>query len=72
MKLRIAVVQFGTKPFATDDNLRRAEQFIEEGALAGTQLSVFPEDFLTGPISDRLELADHEGRFKGFFQYFKG
>ena len=70
MKLRIAVVQFGTKPFATDDNLRRAEQFIEEGALAGTQLIVFPEDFLTGPISDRLDLADHEGRFKGFFQYF--
>ena len=68
MRFTIALVQFETAQFAPDANLARAEAFVGEAARAGAQIVVFPEDFVTGPMSSRPDLADAEGRYRTAFQ----
>jgi len=45
MKIKIAVVQFEIKQYAPEDNLKRAEGFINKASLAKADIIVFPEDF---------------------------
>ena len=51
MKLKIAVVQFETKQFLPKENLVKAEQFIKKAASSKANIIVFPEGFVTGPIT---------------------
>src|SRR3989338_7102146 len=68
MKFKIAVVQFEIKQFSPDENLRKAEEFIKKASFSKAQIIVFPEDFVTGPIARKLELADSENKYRKFFQ----
>lgn len=70
MKFKIAVVQFCINQFNPKDNLRRAEKFIKTAALLNTQVIIFPEDFVTGPIFGKKEFADLNGKYIRSFQYF--
>src|SRR6266568_1682794 len=67
MKLNIAVVQFAIMQFEPEYNLKKAEQFIREAA-SQAHIIVFPEDFVTGPLSGHREYADHDGRYVQHFQ----
>lgn len=67
MHVNIAVVQFGIQQHSTEENLKRAERFIQEAAWRA-QIIVFPEDFITGPLSGRTELADYDGYYVRHFQ----
>ena len=67
MRLKIAVVQFEIRQFAPEDNLEKAERFIKEAA-PEAQLIVFPEDFITGPLSGEKRFADYKGRYVKHFQ----
>jgi hypothetical protein len=44
------------RQFAAEDNLKKAEQFIKEAA-PEAQIIVFPEDFITGPLSEEVDTA---------------
>ncbi|MBS3145114.1 carbon-nitrogen hydrolase family protein [Candidatus Woesearchaeota archaeon] len=68
MKIKIAVVQFDIRQFSPEENLKRAEVFISKAALAKAHIIVFPEDFLTGPIERRRELADGNNTYRKHFQ----
>jgi predicted amidohydrolase len=67
MKLNIAVVQFAITQFEPQHNLKKAERFISEAA-AQANIIVFPEDFVTGPLSGHGEYADHDGHYVRHFQ----
>jgi predicted amidohydrolase len=67
MKLNIAAVQFGIQPVDVEENLKRAEQFVKEAATQA-QIIVFPEDFITGPLSGRTQYADYDHHYVQFFQ----
>lgn len=68
MQINIAVVQFEIRPFAPAENLTKAEQFIKE-ASAKADMIVFPEDFLTGPLSGNKAYVDYEGSYVSYFQH---
>ena len=69
MKLEVAVVQCEVKQYAPKENLSRAETYIQKASSQNADMIVFPEDFITGPIGDRLEeLADAENKYCKFFQ----
>src|SRR5579859_1638577 len=68
MQLKIAVVQFEIQQFTPENNLRKAEQFIQAAVAERAQLIVFPEDFVTGPLSGKEAYADHEQRYARHFQ----
>jgi len=68
MQLKIAVVQFAIQQFAPTENLKKAEQFIKEASSQHAQLIVFPEDFVTGPLSGNNAFADYERRYVKHFQ----
>lgn len=69
MKFKIAVVQFEVKQFLPEANLKKAEKFIKEASENNANIIVFPEDFITGPIEERLnEFADTETKYCKFFQ----
>ncbi len=67
MSINIAVVQFEIQQFAPEENLKKAEHFIQQ-ASSEAQIIVFPEDFLVGPLNGRSEFVDREGRYVGYFQ----
>ncbi|MBZ5725030.1 MAG: nitrilase [Acidobacteriia bacterium] len=46
--VRVAVVQAGSLPFDSENNIAQAERWIAEAARGGAQLVVFPEAFLGG------------------------
>lgn len=69
MKIKIAVVQFEIKQYAPEDNLKRAEGFINKASLAKADIIVFPEDFITGPIAGKREFADSKNYYRKHFQY---
>jgi len=48
MRINIAVVQFAIRQFVPEENLRKAERFIQAAVSQHAQLIVFPEDFITG------------------------
>jgi predicted amidohydrolase len=68
MQVKIAVVQFAIQQFAPRENLRKAEQFIKEAVSQQAQIIVFPEDFVTGPLSGNNAFADYERRYVKHFQ----
>ena len=68
MQLNIAVVQFAIRQLTPVENLKRAEQFIAQAASQQAHLIVFPEDFITGPLSSNKALADYERRYVQHFQ----
>lgn len=68
MQLRLALIQFQFEPHAPEANLAKAERFVAQAAAAGAQLVGFPEYFLTGPLGNRKDLADGEGRYRAAFQ----
>lgn len=68
MRSNIAVVQFDISQFAPEENLKKAEQFIQTAVSQHAQIIVFPEDFITGPLSGNNEFADYEGRYVKHFQ----
>ncbi|MFH1839997.1 MAG: carbon-nitrogen hydrolase family protein [Nanoarchaeota archaeon] len=67
MKLKIAVVQFEIKQGKPKENLTKAEIFIKK-ASKKADIIVFPEDFITGPIVGKEELADENQIYKKHFQ----
>ena len=69
MNVRIAVAQMGTKPYQTEANLSRAEQFVARAARRGADVVVFPEDFLTGMLGWKPELLD-DGTYRTVFRTF--
>ncbi len=69
MKLTIAVVQFAIEQFAPQANLAKAEQFIRAAVAQHAQLIVFPEDFVTGPLSGNKNYVDYDGQYVKHFQH---
>jgi predicted amidohydrolase len=67
MHITIAVVQFRIQQFTPAENLKRAEQFIQQAA-GQADIIVFPEDFVTGPLNGDTRMADFEGRYVRHFQ----
>jgi len=68
MQLRVAVVQFEISQFTPQENLTKAEQFIQRAVLSAADLIVFPEDFLVGPLNGRADLADFDQSYAKHFQ----
>src|SRR5947209_2166646 len=68
MRINIAVVQFAIHQFVPEENLRKAEHFIQAAAAQHAQLIVFPEDFITGPLAGRNAYADYAGSYVKHFQ----
>lgn len=68
MYINIAVVQFAIQQLTPEENLSKAEQFIAEAASQQASIIVFPEDFITGPLSGNKVYADYEGRYVKHFQ----
>lgn len=68
MRLRIAVVQFRIKPFFPEENLKKAEKFIKKAAFSNSDIIIFPEDFVTGPIEEKKGLADSKNKYRKHFQ----
>ncbi len=68
MQFTLALVQFQVVPQAPEANLGKADSFAAQAAAAGAQLVVFPEYFLTGPMGDRKDLADADGRYRAACQ----
>jgi len=67
MPIKIAVVQFEIQQFVPEENLKKAEPFVEQVS-AAAQIIVFPEDFVVGPFNGRIEFIDHDGRYVRYFQ----
>src|SRR5947209_16252448 len=65
--INVAVVQFVIQQVAPEENLKKAERFIQQ-ASSTAQIIVFPEDFLFGPLNGRTEFIDHDGRYVRYFQ----
>jgi len=68
MRIKIAVVQFDIQQLAPEANLGKAEHFIKEASSQQAQIIVFPEDFITGPLSGKRAFADYERRYVKHFQ----
>jgi predicted amidohydrolase len=68
MQLKVAVVQFEISQFAPQENLEKAEQFIQQAVAREADLIVFPEDFIAGPLDGRVDLADFDQRYVKHFQ----
>jgi predicted amidohydrolase len=68
MEMNIAVVQFEIAQFAPEQNLAKAERFIQDAVTQHAQIIVFPEDFVMGPLLGRADLADFVGRYVKCFQ----
>src|SRR5690242_1127644 len=67
MLTTVAVVQFEIQLFSPEENLKKAERFIQQ-ASSSAQIIVFPEDFLLGPLNGQAEFIDHDGRYVRYFQ----
>lgn len=68
MQLKVAVVQFEISQYAPQENLEKAEQFIQQAVAREADLIVFPEDFIVGPLEEHVELADFDSRYVKHFQ----
>ena len=68
MLIKVAVVQFEISRFAPQENLEKAEQFIQQAAAQEADLIVFPEDFIAGPLDGRVDLADFDQQYVKHFQ----
>ncbi len=61
-------MQFEIHQFEPEKNLRKVEQFIQIAVSEQAQIVVFPEDFITGPLSGNKAYADSERRYARHFQ----
>lgn len=68
MRIHVAVVQFEIAQFAPQENLAKAERFIQQASSAGADLIVFPEDFVVGPLNGRADFADFDQQYIRHFQ----
>lgn len=68
MLIKVAVVQFEISQYAPQDNLEKAEQFIQQAVAQEADLIVFPEDFIAGPLEGHVELADFDTQYVKHFQ----
>jgi predicted amidohydrolase len=68
MQITIAAVQFEIAQFAPEKNLAKAERFIQDAVAQNAEIIVFPEDFVTGPLYGRTDLADADQRYVKHFQ----
>ncbi|HLX55548.1 MAG TPA: carbon-nitrogen hydrolase family protein [Ktedonobacteraceae bacterium] len=68
MKFNVAVVQFEISQFVPQENLAKAEQFIQQAVARAADLVVFPEDFIFGPLDRRVDLADFDQQYVKHFQ----
>ena len=68
MNVTIAVIQCAIEQFNPQANLAKAEQAIREAVAQQAQLIVFPEDFVTGPLSGNKAYADYEHQYVQRFQ----
>lgn len=68
MKVKIAVVQFEIEQYRPEENLKKAESFIQKASEQGAGVIIFPEDFITGPLIKRTEFADNNGKYAKYFQ----
>ncbi len=67
MKFKVAVVQFEINQFQPEENLKKAEKFIQE-ASGKADIIIFPEDFLTGPVMKIKEYVDFDRKYVKHFQ----
>src|SRR5260370_17599760 len=67
MQFKVAVAQFSIQQFAPEENLRKAERFMQAAVAAQAQIVVFPEDFVTGPLSGNEVYVDYERRYVKHF-----
>ena len=68
MKVSIAVVQCAIEQFVPEANLAKAERYIREAAAQQANIVVFPEDFITGPLSGNRAYVDDNGKYVKMFQ----
>jgi len=68
MKVKIAVVQFKSKQFSPEENLKKTEKFIRKAAKLKADMIVFPEDFISGTVFVRKEFVDFSGKYRKYFQ----
>lgn len=68
MRVSIAVVQCAIEQLAPDVNLAKAERYIREAVAQHAHIIVFPEDFVTGPLSGNGAYADYDGKYVKLFQ----
>jgi predicted amidohydrolase len=69
MKFKIAVVQFDVERLAPEANLQKAEEFIQKASREEAGIIIFPEDFVTDPLIDRLDFADYSNQYRKHFQH---
>lgn len=67
-KFKVALVQFQIRRFDFEGNMEKAEVYIKQASDLGVDIIVFPEIFLTGPIGNRDDYADTEGKFREHFR----
>ncbi|MGB4420561.1 MAG: carbon-nitrogen hydrolase family protein [Candidatus Saccharimonadales bacterium] len=70
MKFKIAVVQFDSQIHEPKQNLIKAERFIKEASEKGAGVIIFPEDFITAPIWNKLDLIDRNFTYRDMFIRF--
>lgn len=68
MKFKIAVVQFEIAQFKPEENLKKAEEFIKKASKNKSNIIVFPEDFVTGPVLRKEEFVDFDQKYVKHFQ----
>lgn len=68
MKFKIAVVQFEIKPASVEENLKRAEEFIQQAATAHADIIVFPEDITASSLTEKINLIDKKNEHRKYFQ----
>jgi predicted amidohydrolase len=66
--IKLAAVQFAFDLHEPESNLQRAEACLSAAAQQKADVVVFPELFLTGPLMNRLDLADAKGAYRDIFR----
>jgi len=67
-KAKIAVVQFETKEDFPEENIKRAQDFVEKASKLKADIIVFPENFLSHPTNGKKEFVDSNKFTKKIFQ----
>src|SRR5260370_12440994 len=68
MQINIAVVQFEIARHAPEQNLAKAERFIQQAVEQQAQIIVCAEDFVQGAVGKGRDLVDFNGHYVKRFQ----
>src|SRR5260370_15925614 len=68
MQINIAVVQFEIARHDPEQNLAKAERFIQQAVEQQAQIIVFPEDFVQGAVGKHRDQVDFDGHYVKRFQ----